>query len=967
MSITRKFNINVGVRRILCVVLLSSIGFCAMAQWSHFITNYSHGTKGAQTWQIALYNDNWVYFANRNGVLQFDGDNWSDFHVTNGLDVRSVYVSRDEGRIYAGGINEYGYFQPDEHGVMKYTRLNKTFKKSEFLNNIWGIFEANHIIYAQGDTRVLRQEGNKVTVVETHMKLDCTNLINEVLYIGGETGLYMLVGRRIIPANGAEALSGKRIRGIFPYREGMLVVTAYNGIYFYDGNVAKKLNTGLEAFMTGNEVFCAAVFGDKIAVGTVQKGVAIYNISDGSVDFYDESNGLQNNTVISLAFDSRGNLWAGLDSGIDYIWLDLPLTCLSSYQHSIGSGYAAALSGNMLYLGTNRGLFLTPYLSSPSSTAGDINFVPQSGGQVWGLERAGNDLFCLHDRGLFLVKGTQLQRIGNCVGVWSLQPMADCSGRYFVGCYDGLFVLENINGAWTITKRVGNLFESLYNYVQSSPDELWVRSDGNGVLYVKIDLATMTAVNKKMYGIASGFPSILHVDVSKVGNKVLFSTVKGIYTYDKKSDRIVYDAAINGKLSGDIEYSHLLEHNGYILGLSHNQIIRTKVSGNSPAEVIPMLPSKIEQLRGWETIYPISDSVYVLPNYYGFAFLDFSAKRSRSLSRNLAFISSVLISYPKDSVIYTGNYLKRKYVPEIPYSLNSLRFEYGTSNIMETGTVQYQCRLKGQEGWSDYTTSLTKEYTNLTEGKYTFEVRAVSSNGIENTDEFTFRILPPWYRSWWAYCFYLLVIVAAARYALYLESSRVERKKEIVAREKDNLLSQQQKEFEREAEQKEHQILELEQEKLRNELDHKSQEMANLLLNFSRKNEALTMIKEELMKIYAKLKISSTSTEAKQMLVTLNSQIDTNMQSDDLLKRIEDQFDLVHNGFTKKLRAAYPELTQKELLMCVYLRMDLSTKEIAPLLNISVRGVETMRYRIRKKFDIDREANLFDFLSKFSD
>jgi DNA-binding CsgD family transcriptional regulator len=209
--------------------------------------------------------------------------------------------------------------------------------------------------------------------------------------------------------------------------------------------------------------------------------------------------------------------------------------------------------------------------------------------------------------------------------------------------------------------------------------------------------------------------------------------------------------------------------------------------------------------------------------------------------------------------------------------------------------------------------------------------------------------------------------VAAARYALYLESSRVERKKEIVAREKDHLLNQQQKEFEREAEQKEHQILELEQEKLRNELDHKSQEMANLLLNFSRKNEALTMIKEELMKIYAKLKISSTSTEAKQMLVTLNSQIDTNMQSDDLLKRIEDQFDLVHNGFTKKLRTAYPELTQKELLMCVYLRMDLSTKEIAPLLNISVRGVETMRYRIRKKFDIDREANLFDFLSKFSD
>ena len=82
------------------------------------------------------------------------------------------------------------------------------------------------------------------------------------------------------------------------------------------------------------------------------------------------------------------------------------------------------------------------------------------------------------------------------------------------------------------------------------------------------------------------------------------------------------------------------------------------------------------------------------------------------------------------------------------------------------------------------------------------------------------------------------------------------------------------------------------------------------------------------------------------------------------LKRVEEEFDLVHNDFIKKLRESYPDLTNNEILMCAYLKLNLSTKEIAPLLNISVRGVETMRYRIRKKFNLEREENLNDFLSK---
>jgi len=156
---------------------------------------------------------------------------------------------------------------------------------------------------------------------------------------------------------------------------------------------------------------------------------------------------------------------------------------------------------------------------------------------------------------------------------------------------------------------------------------------------------------------------------------------------------------------------------------------------------------------------------------------------------------------------------------------------------------------------------------------------------------------------------------------------------------------------------------EYEDEKLEYELKHKSQEMANLMINFLRKNEILTDIKSELFKVMDSLKSGKTN-ESKKMLLLVRNKIDSNIQGDDVLKRIEEQFDLVHNNFMKRLREKHPDLSNNERMMCAYLKMDLSTKEIAPLLNISIRGVETIRYRLRKKFNLDRDENLTDYIMK---
>ena len=198
--------------------------------------------------------------------------------------------------------------------------------------------------------------------------------------------------------------------------------------------------------------------------------------------------------------------------------------------------------------------------------------------------------------------------------------------------------------------------------------------------------------------------------------------------------------------------------------------------------------------------------------------------------------------------------------------------------------------------WSDYTSIRTKEYSNLSEGEYVFEVKAVYPDGTSASDEISFRILPPWYRSVTAYIIYFILILVALWYVYRWDDMRVKRKKMQAVFEKDNKMKEMAKEYQAEKSRQEKQIMELEKEKLEFDLKHKSQEMVNLMINFVRKNEMLTEIKSEILKVASSLKGES-GREGKQQLLVLNNKIEANIQSDEVLKRIEDQFDLIHNNF----------------------------------------------------------------------
>jgi DNA-binding CsgD family transcriptional regulator len=240
--------------------------------------------------------------------------------------------------------------------------------------------------------------------------------------------------------------------------------------------------------------------------------------------------------------------------------------------------------------------------------------------------------------------------------------------------------------------------------------------------------------------------------------------------------------------------------------------------------------------------------------------------------------------------------------------------------------------------WSDWQTAPEKEFASLSPGTYVFRVRTDAS---EADATFSFRILPPWYESGWAFLIYGLVLASALMLGEQLSRRRLSRQRFVLEAEKEQDLARHRAEAERE-------MLSL-------ELDNKSRELSNAALGLIRKNEILLKIKDDLLAAKGESRA----------IEKLGRLIDSHIESDHDWQIFEESFNRVHDDFFKKLMAAYSDLTPGDLRLAAYLKMNLASKEIAPLFNISLRGVENKRYRLRKKLGLPEDANLTEFMMNF--
>ena len=955
------------VWKLFTLLLLLFLPLSSFGLGKKIVREYLVGAMAdAMPWEMDEL-EGWLFVASDEGLIQYEGLYPDLFQFNNRRPVRSVKIDPESKRIYAGGISEFGYFQPSSNSSLEYVCLSDSIENDRHIGNIWGIFPDNSNLIVQGDNSVLIYDLNtgKHSVINTPWKLDGSSLIDGVLWIATDDGLKLKVGSNIVNAPGADGLKGKRIRKILPYKKGLMII-ASDGIWTYINQQLSK-ETGFEAvFNDVKEIFTGALRGDNLILGSVSHGLAIVDLKTGNYEIYDESNGLPSNTIISLKFNNEGDLWVGNQYGLSKILLSEPIETIDNNLLHIGSGYVMALKGDKLYMGTNRGLYETPYDAEDQKIGKTVERVGDLRGQVWGLSLIDGELFCSLDQGLYIIgeKG-EMKRIEELSGVWDVRKMLGSRDRAYVGTYTGLHLLRKRNGNWVYEGIVEGYPSSMYNFVQESSSVVWNDNAEEGIDRVLIDTLQNRVREIKNYTTTKdGTPLTADVYINRIDNDIYFSTQNGIYIYEPKSGEIVKERDISnllGNPSGSV--LRLKKANGSLLAMTENELIEADPAGILGYNRISLSPSVTRAMHEGDLFFPIGSDYLGYPTRNGYLLFNLSEKRDsiNRLKSPSLHINSIRLTSHGDSLIYRGNLANEKYEANLDYKENSVRIEFGSLEELDRG-VRYSTRVNN-EPWSTPSWTVIKELTDLKPGKYRFEVKALSPDGKETTDSFTFRINPPWWSTKWMWSIYAVLFILLIILMMRLFQLKSARRHRLQMREKEAEMALQEARHQKETEEKDRQIQQLEREQYEKELKHKSQEMANVMMSLTHKNDTLQTVKRELQNIIAM--VPRGNVEVRKAIAGLQEKVVVDIKSDDVLKRVEEEFDIVHDNFIKKLREKYPDLNTNEIMLCAYLKMNLSTKEIAPLLNISPRGVETIRYRLRKKLGLDREASLSSFISSF--
>lgn len=948
-------------------IIFFFISFPVSAEWQRPVTNYTrHNYKaGNQNWNIQQHDNGWIYSANNKGLLEFDGVEWNTYPIHNAK-TRAVKTGHD-GRIYIGGMEQFGYFIPNHLGGLEYICLSDSLSPNVNIGVIWNILLDKDRVYFQSDRRFFYVENDVVNKIDYTSEIYTSLIFQNKLYIVSDEGLSVLSGTAFKRVSDSSATGATvRIGGLLPYGDSLLVVTRDNGLFIHDGTSFQKYPTIAEEFCRKNRIFCAALQDSLLALGSIQGGVCLLNLETNEMEVISTENGLQNKTVLSMMFDKAGNLWLGLDNGIDCIHLNARLASLYGGKPVIGSGYASCSYQGKFYFATNQGL----YCSTPPEQLNQrnpIEFVPGTGGQMWSLHQYDDKLFCCSDNGIFIIDGDRMKHLDNPKGVWGMVSIDARKDVLIAGTYSGLYLLAKKGTNWRVESHIVGFSRSCKDMLmENSTNILWVGNKENGVsrLTLSDDLRKIEKI--KDYNNIN-FPRGYDVCLLRVGDELTIASHYGLWHYDQSHDRLEAYTWLEQLLEGKAAYTYIkidsLQNIWYVVD-GTLKVLHYDSAKRKYHRVNNELFLKGALIENFEDVHLYKANQAIVGTEEGFSLIKMDSSQTQLAPLTLQ-IRKVYLTGLRDSLIYGRSYLYDTTPVVIPYSRNSIRIKYSVNNYNKARTVLYSYQLSvggEKEAWSEFSENNVKEFTGLREGEYIFSVKLLTDGDQEPViASFSFEILPPWYRTWWSYMLYALLITFMIVYVCHRIA--VGRKRLLMQKELE--LYRQQQEFKKESDLKDRKIDSLKEENLQAELRHKSEELIRSTLNIVRKNEMLMDIKKEVLGISHSIS-EENLVSLRRKTLRLLGQIDTNIEHDNDLQAFQSTFDSVHHDFFKKLEAAYPDLNNKEKLLCAYIKMNLLSKEIAPLMNISLRGVEISRYRLRKKLKLSEGDNLAEFLQKFS-
>ncbi len=906
----------------------------------------------SQFWSVVEDEEGLMYFGNNDGVLIYDGSHWKYTSLPNSSSVRSL-AKDSSGVIYAGGYHELGIVKKDKFGNFQFKSLKENLQLENVdFENIWQINVIQNKVIFRSFKKLFIVENNSVTQIPSkNTFIESFVVNNRFLVQDADEGIFEvdLQTNQIQKLIDRKKYNNEKIVHITNHFD---LISGAGNIYIPKNN---KYEIAQQLFSKNNDQVISAIQrNETIYLGTLSSGVLLLNKNSKNYTIQ-AINNLQGNTVLNLYHTKKNNIWALLDNGLDKINYSSPRTTIFNRA----SVYDALIDNASLFIATNQGVYFTENVRTPNH----FNKIESLQGQAWSISHFNNSLLVGHNKGLFKInEDFTTTRIGNTNGVWKVIPFPNHLDTFLVCTYNGIYILKNEKGSWNIQNKVEGFDESARDILKATQkNSFWVCHGYKGVYKITIseDLKRTIAIDH--YTDNNGLPSPFNVNVFKWNHQTVFTTNKGIYEFKESTKQFTPFEPLNKIVDTTKNTRKIVQDEAKTWVIQDDEAGYFETKSQNPHIIKDIfLQTKGTFNRGMETIIPINKQKVLIGTHTGLYLYNLNKQNSKEkIQTQFTSISYTIDDERRNLPIQNDSTL------ELPNNLTSIRFSFAAPKMPNNLSNDFSYQLENADkNWSPWQSLPFKEFNLLRPGNYTFKVKGKNVLGIEaGVASYSFYIQPKWYQTNLAYFSYVLLFFILVFITQKLVRNKITRENEktILREQRTNQLLQ--LEIEQLKLQKDKEKVEKDKEHLEKDIIQKSKELANYTMLLVNKKNFFHTLQDDLKELKSIVK----NRNSKQKVLEIFQKLHQNKIDEEYFKVFDENFEGVHQNFFKNLKEIAPSLSKKEMRLSAFIKMGLTNKEIAPLLNISTRGVETARYRLRKKLNLDHDDKLMEFFDNLAE
>ncbi|MCE7064963.1 ATP-binding protein [Dyadobacter sp. CY326] len=754
-----------------------------------FITNYvTDDYKAAlQNWALLQADNGIVYAANNSGVLEFDGTTWRLIKTTEGSPARSM-AKTSSGRIFVGGSGEVGYLAANaQNEIVFYSLKNKLDSANWDFGNVWFTYARGNSVFFICDQYILKWDQGKFSVWKSNMgTLGFAWMIRETLYVSvSGKGLMKLEGNGLALVEGGADFKGMGLTGLLPYSDNQLLAIGLNKQFkIYDGHSLRPFAKDGKAV----EIIDAVYHGVRLsngdyALATTGSGFYLRDHSGNIKSHISRKDGLPSDAIYAAFEDAEGDVWLATDNGISRLEINAPLRILNANHGLDENPFDIEFFNGKIYATNSKGLF--ELNQSAGNGIAKLSFSKIKGvdNLTMHCQKIGEKLIVSNYDGVFsLDKMGKLSMIMR-ENVVRVEESRGNAGHLFVGLEGpGITELLYADGQWKKGEKRTDIKAYAESFIRAANGNVFINTRRSGIFEMawKDPAKPKTlsdSFNLIHHNVHNGLSSNTIRSMESVDGKIYVSTDHAMHRFNPakhtfETDKVLtagmkpYEGGwINEIVEGrDAKMWFTLYHNyqSHVFKYQNNALRKLPVSGRFSDALI-------------SKVYDSGAGITMFGSNKGIVLFD----EDMQVGQNNPFktlIRRVLIN--KDSLLDVS--ASGSHNPEIEYGHDGLRFQFALPSYDLSSKNEFQYDLEGFNAhWSAWSTESMVDFTNLSEGDYVFRVRGRNVYGEVGAEaRLAFTILPPWYRTWWAYAMYVLLLAGLTMLIIRIRERKLKMEKQ---------------------------------------------------------------------------------------------------------------------------------------------------------------------------------------------